>query len=406
MASCWQNNKLRTWLRDQGLEMATDLLTTKALSWYLMDESHLEGTGFSMGDDLTIDHVVPQQLGGPCCIYNFVLMERSTNSHFGKYYSKEKEAFLGSTICAAAENVTKLIRRQGLERAEIIHFDPLATPCPQPTRKRMRGMDQVEEAYGAREDAKTPRWSPVLQPLTSPTPLPTSEPLCATPLPELSPPPPPLSPPTWQEALEQLVPQPTPLQWKAELLQKIARGEVPATDSEDAPKSVRKALLAFADDHGDGCLIFATTPNTYEALGVPDEKGRAYAGWIVHELIRRVPDAEKEVKLNLGLPGGGTKYTWCVLSRGGCEALARAAQESTVGDLNSAVRVRSEQSKRCAMMDALAAQGLHECPECCSPILDTSDPQYIEKDALIQSIGKRGAVLSCCDCGHGVGVRG
>jgi hypothetical protein len=82
-----------------------------------------------------------------------------------------------------------------------------------------------------------------------------------------------------------------------------------------------------------------------------------------------------------------------------------AAQESTVGDLNSAVRVRSEQSKRRAAMDALAAQGLHECPECCSPILDTSDLQYIEKDALIQSIGKRGAVLSCCDCGHGVGVR-
>jgi hypothetical protein len=151
LRSCWQNDKLRAWLRDQGLEMATDLLTAKVLSWYLMDTSHLQGTGFSIHDDLTIDHVVPQQLGGPCCIYNFVLMSRSTNSHFGKYYSKEKEGFLGPTICAAAENVTKLIRRQGLERAEITHFNPLASPCPQPTRKRVDRTDSVEESDGDEE---------------------------------------------------------------------------------------------------------------------------------------------------------------------------------------------------------------------------------------------------------------
>ena len=202
-------------------------------------------------------------------------------------------------------------------------------------------------------------------------------------------------------APEQLGPQPT---WKESLLQKLACDEVPVTAPQDAPKSVCKALNTFTEEHGDGCLIFATTPETYDALGVPDVSKRAGAGWLVHELIRRVPEAEKEVKLNLISPGGSTKYTWCVLSLEGRRALVTAAQETTVGELDSAVRVRSEQSIRKSAMEQLAAQGLHECPTCYSPILDPNDPQYNEKDALIQSIGKRGAVLSRCGCAHGVGL--
>ena len=187
-----------------------------------------------------------------------------------------------------------------------------------------------------------------------------------------------------------------------ELRQKIARGELPTTALAKAPRSVRNTLAEFEDKYGEGCIILGTTPETYDALGVPDANGRKDAGWLVHELVRRVPEAEREVKPNLAPPGGTTKHTWCILSREGRRMLVAEAQGTTVGALDSAVRVRSAQSIRRAAMDELLAQGLHECPTCFSPILDTNDPQYVEKDALIQCIGKHGAVLTRCGCGHGL----
>ena len=187
--------------------------------------------------------------------------------------------------------------------------------------------------------------------------------------------------------------------WKESMLLQIANGDLPTTEPTNTPKSVRKALQAFTAKCGNGCIILATTPETYAALGVPDVKGRAEAGWMLHELVRRVPEDEKEVKLNLYPSGGGsTKYTWCVLSPRGRAELATAAHATTVAGLDSAVRSRSTETIRKRAMEELAAQGLHECPECCGPVLDPDDEQYAEKDALIQRIGKRGAVLNACEC--------
>ena len=194
--------------------------------------------------------------------------------------------------------------------------------------------------------------------------------------------------------------------WKENMLLQIANGELPSTEPTNAPKSVRKALQAFNDEHGDGCIILATTPETYAALGVPDVKDRAEAGWLLHELVRRVPEEEKEVKKNIAYPHGSTKQTWFVLSRKGRTELATAARAATVADLDSAVRLRSNETIRKRAMEELAAQGLHECPECFGPVLDPSDAQYAEKDALIQRIGKRGAVLKKCGCNRGVCISG
>ena len=197
-----------------------------------------------------------------------------------------------------------------------------------------------------------------------------------------------------------------PPSWKEAMLAQIARGELPSTDADNAPKSVRKALRTFAADHGHGCIIFATTPESYEALGVPDVAGRAAAGWMVHQLMRDVPDEEKVEKCNLPPPKGSTKYTWWVLSPAGHEALAAHARETTVANLDSAVRVRCVASIRENAMRELADQGIHECPTCYGPVLDPDDPEYEEKDALMQRIGERGAVLTRCNCGHGLCVSG
>ena len=49
-------------------------------------------------------------------------------------------------------------------------------------------------------------------------------------------------------------------------------------------------------------------------------------------------------------------------------------------------------------MAKLAEQGLHECPACLGSVLNPSDAQFAVKDALIQRIGERGAVLMKCKC--------
>jgi hypothetical protein len=195
-----------------------------------------------------------------------------------------------------------------------------------------------------------------------------------------------------------------PPTWKEAMLEQLARGELPHTDAANAPKSVRKALMTFVADHGDGCIIFATTPATYEALGVPNVAGRKDAGWMVHQLMCDVPADEKVEKRNLPPPHEKTHHTWWVLSPAGHAALAAHARETTVADLDSAVRVRSEATIREHARRELAGQGIHECPTCYGPVLDPDDLEYEEKDALMQRIGERGAVLTRCNCGHGGGV--
>ena len=194
----------------------------------------------------------------------------------------------------------------------------------------------------------------------------------------------------------------TALQWKDALRLKLANDEIPITAVDGAPKSVCKALDAFTEKHGEGCIILATTPSTYSALGVPSVNDRAAAGWMLQELLRRVSDQEKSVHPNLVSPGGSTKHTWFILTPAGRAELAAAARDSTVSKLDSAVRMRSEATIRKQAMEKLAAQGLHECPECLGPVLDPNDPQYADKDALIQQIGKHGTVLKQCECKGGV----
>jgi hypothetical protein len=410
--------------------MATDLLTTKVLSWYLMDESHLEGTGFCTDDDLTIDHVVPQQLGGPCCIYNFVLMKRSINSHFGKYYSKEKEALLGPTICAAAENVTKLIRRQGLERAEITHFDPMATPCPQPTRKRVGRMDQVEEtdcdeeACDSQKDAKMPRWAPkttkevevvaavavVVEEAAEAVAAAAPKVAAAAEVAVAAP------PPSSQEAMLQIgrgqlsaakdatksVADTQGADWKQVMLNSIAEGKLPTFDIDGSPCVVKAFFNEFAEGIGGECLLFVNTPDMDKAIGVPTGQ-RSEAMRLLRQLVKLVNESNPgHISIREGVPTkrNGTKYAWFALSSSGWKALSDAARASSPQTLDSAVRKRGQQTSiDAAVQDEMNEAGLVQCYTCTMPVLDTKDPEFAQKKAAIERIATRGTKMTACSCG-------
>lgn len=54
-----------------------------------------------------LDHIIPEQLGGVSCVFNCVFMPSSANSHFGKYYTKEKCKYMGVAVCTHAESFAK-----------------------------------------------------------------------------------------------------------------------------------------------------------------------------------------------------------------------------------------------------------------------------------------------------------
>ena len=75
---------IRNWLRtDQGVAA--------------LREAGLDPLG------VHLDHIIPDAIGGLSCVFNCCFMPSSANSHFGKYYSVEKCAYLGRQVCAHAE---------------------------------------------------------------------------------------------------------------------------------------------------------------------------------------------------------------------------------------------------------------------------------------------------------------
>ena len=123
----WRDPKLRAWLRDKGLEYAA-LRTDFVLSYYLADPERLLGTGLTAADDLTVDHVIAYELGGLDSIFNFHLMTRSANSHFGEFYTAEKVHFIGSENAKVAQRVVRLARQQGADRFDASTFSPSTSP--------------------------------------------------------------------------------------------------------------------------------------------------------------------------------------------------------------------------------------------------------------------------------------
>jgi hypothetical protein len=184
---------------------------------------------------------------------------------------------------------------------------------------------------------------------------------------------------------------PAPGGWKESMLKKLQSEEIQATKLEDAPKSIRK--LCSADS-----VIIGTTPSMYEALRI-SQSNKIRAGMMLQELMRRVSACNVTIKHHLTLPGGSTQYSWFVLSADGMKELAEAARTSAA-DLDTHIGNRGfQQMINRAVQKELAEQGLHCCTTCTMPVLDTDDPQYEQKAALIQEVGRRGVALKACGCG-------
>ena len=140
-----------------------------------------------------------------------------------------------------------------------------------------------------------------------------------------------------------------------------------------------------------GVIVLSTAPKSMARLGVP-RRMRKHAARMLRLLVDRVPENQRRVFDNLAAPGGGTKYSWFVITAAGKSALQDAARCTTVAQLNSEVRCGTESSRAEAARRELRAQGLDECPTCYMPILDPDDANYAARTVLIDLVGK-------CACG-------
>ena len=135
----WRNKMLSKYLDSIG--MANLLVkTTTITDWFkkywfgdsVHGEKRLREAGFTREQlvNLTTHHIVPEDLGGPDCIYNYHLMLRGVNSHFGSLFTKESIAWVGTEHAHVAKAVSKFVKRQTADGVSIKKFDPYALSCP------------------------------------------------------------------------------------------------------------------------------------------------------------------------------------------------------------------------------------------------------------------------------------
>ena len=135
----WRNKMLAKYLESIGvahLPTKTTIITDWFKKYWFGDSVHgekrLGEAGFTRDQlvNLTTHHIVPEDLGGPDCIYNYHLMLRGVNSHFGSLFTKESIAWVGTEHAHVAKAVSKFVKRQTADGVSIKKFDPYALSCP------------------------------------------------------------------------------------------------------------------------------------------------------------------------------------------------------------------------------------------------------------------------------------
>jgi len=135
----WRNKMLAKYLESIGVAhrpTKTTIITDWFKKYWFGDSVHgekrLREAGFTREQlvNLTTHHIVPEDLGGPDCIYNYHLMLRGVNSHFGSLFTKESIAWVGTEHAHVAKAVSKFVKRQTADGVSIKKFDPYALSCP------------------------------------------------------------------------------------------------------------------------------------------------------------------------------------------------------------------------------------------------------------------------------------
>ena len=141
--SVWRNRMFCKYLASIGLSAETDVTTVLVTRWSKRDwfgdaergQQRAKEAGFSSADlaNLTVHHIVPRELGGLDSVYNYHLVVKSINSHFGARVTNESMAWVGQEAFHVASRLAQHERRTGSKA----NFDPFAARCPtNPVKKR------------------------------------------------------------------------------------------------------------------------------------------------------------------------------------------------------------------------------------------------------------------------------
>jgi hypothetical protein len=74
-------------------------------------------------EDITIDHIIAQDLGGSDWPYNYFLMTKSENSSFGEDFSQRKKEFVGKNAIARSKAFAKWRKKQD-KRLDFTQYNP------------------------------------------------------------------------------------------------------------------------------------------------------------------------------------------------------------------------------------------------------------------------------------------
>ena len=137
--SPWRNSRFVRYLRELNV-WGTMVNNRIILEWYKQNEGELDKCGFTAEEraDLTVDHLVPNLLGGTDSVYNRIIMPRVLNAFFGDYVSPEKEAYVGVENMHVARMSQVYFRTKCVAQHTDARFDPNFIACPRRAVKRRR----------------------------------------------------------------------------------------------------------------------------------------------------------------------------------------------------------------------------------------------------------------------------
>lgn len=109
--TCYMNLTLCKYLKRKNMHNSAHSQMKKAIrDFYVANPSHLEPTGLTVGT-FSVDHVIPENLGGLNHVANFHLMPPGVNSHFRDTWTAAKLRYVGHYAAKGALSLHKFFHR-------------------------------------------------------------------------------------------------------------------------------------------------------------------------------------------------------------------------------------------------------------------------------------------------------
>lgn len=172
----WRNIEFEKYLISIGLSgrpVTTSLVTNWFKRFWFGDErlgpKRLFDAGFTEYDMLflTTHHIVPNDLGGADSVYNYHLVLRNINSHFGELFTRESIAWVGVEHAHVAKSFCKFAKKITHDDLNGQKFDPFQLTCPKTAIKKRRIVvhdtetQSKEVCVGAVENAESLQYTSI-----------------------------------------------------------------------------------------------------------------------------------------------------------------------------------------------------------------------------------------------------